>query len=292
VGEHGFPHATEPEARGGAVLTHADWLARVPELLQACCEQWELRVGEPYPAGAAGHAVRAEFSDGSRAVLKLVYPHRESEHEADALELWDGDGAVRLLARDDERWAMLIERCEPGTYLSERGQDEALDVLIGLLPRLWKPAGRPFRPLAEEAAWWQESLPRSWEEADRPYERRLLKAAVEALQGLAPTQGQQVLVHQDLHAENVLAARREPWLAIDPKPLVGEREFALASIVRSFELGDTRRDVLHRLDRVSAELALDRERARGWAIGQTLAWADGDYMSHHVQTVRWLVEAA
>jgi streptomycin 6-kinase len=236
--------------------------------------------------------VRADLPEGTPAVLKLVYPHRESEHEADALELWDGEGAVRLLARDDERLALLLERCEPGTYLSERAQDEALDVLIGLLPRLWKPACAPFRPLAEEAAWWLEALPSGWEDAGRPYERRLLEAALDALGELAPTQGEQVLVHQDLHGENVLAAQREPWLAIDPKPLAGEREFALASIVRSFELGETRDDVLHRLDRLSAELGLDRERARGWALGQTLAWADTDYMSHHVQTARWLVEAA
>jgi streptomycin 6-kinase len=236
--------------------------------------------------------VRAELRDGTPAVLKLVYPHRESEHEADALELWDGEGAVRLLARDDEPGALLLERCEPGTYLSERSQEEALDVLVGLLPRLWKLAGAPFRPLAEEAAWWLQTLPSGWEAAGRPYERRLLEAALEALRELAPTQGEQVLVHQDLHGENVLAAQREPWLAIDPKPLAGEREFALASIVRSFELGETRADVVHRLDRLSAELGLDRERARGWALGQTLAWADGDHMSHHVQTARWLVEAA
>jgi streptomycin 6-kinase len=261
-------------------------------LLQACCEQWELRLGDAYPSGAAGYAVRAELPDGTPAVLKLIYPHRESEHEADALELWGGDGAVRLLARDDERWAMLIERCEPGTFLSERGQDEALHVLVDLLPRLWKPAGAPFRPLEEEAAWWLESLPSEWEAAGRPYERRLLEEALGELRELATTQGEQVLVHQDLHGENVLAAQREPWLAIDPKPLAGEREFALASIVRSFELGETRRDVLHRLDRLTRELGLDRERARGWAIAQTLAWADTEYASHHVETVRWLVEAA
>jgi streptomycin 6-kinase len=152
-------------------------------------------------------------------------------------------------------------------------------------------SGRPFRLLAEEAEWWLESLPVNWEAAGRPFERRLLDAALEALRELPLTQGEQVLVHQDLHAENVLAAQREPWLAIDPKPLVGEREFALASIIRSFELGGTRRDVLYRLERLSADLGLDRERARGWAVGQTLGWADTAYMSHHVQTVRWLLEA-
>jgi streptomycin 6-kinase len=230
-------------------------------------------------------------ADGDEVVLKVQTPHRESEHEAAALELWDGDGAVRLLAHDPERHALLLERCVPATPLAIVGQEAALEVLVSLLPRLWKPAAAPFRSLAEEAAWWLVQLPRSWEEAGRQVERRLLDASLEALGELAPTQGEQVLLHQDLHGDNVLAAEREPWLVIDPKPLVGEREFAVAPIVRSVELGHSRRDVLYRLDRLTSELGLDRERARGWTIGQTIAWSVGsEYHETHVETARWLVE--
>jgi len=96
-----------------------------------------------------------------------------------------------------------------------------------------------------------------------------------------------------LHGDNVLAAERKPWLVIDPKPLLGEREFAVAPIVRSFELGQSKRDALYRLDRVTSELGLDRDRARAWTIGQTMAWAfDSSYISTHLDTVRWLLEAA
>lgn len=235
----------------------------------------------------------AVTAEGEEAVLKVQKPHRESVHEAKALELWNGDGAVRLLAHDSEEHALLLERCVPGTPLSAAGAEAALDLFVELLPRLWKPAGAPFRPLAEEAAWWAEQLPSTWEQAGRQFERRLLDVALEALRELPPTQGEQVLLHQDLHAENVLAARREPWLAIDPKPLVGEREFGIAPVVRSFELGHSRRDVLRRFDRLTAELDLDRERARGWTIGQTIAWSVGsEYHRTHVETVRWLLEAS
>jgi streptomycin 6-kinase len=221
-------------------------------------------------------------------VLKIQWPHRESEHEADALELWDGCGAVRLLARDDERHALLLERCRPGTLLRE----DALDVLADLLPRLWKPAGAPFTSLADEAAWWVSKMRADWEQAGRPFEERLVDAAISMLEELAPTQDEQVLVHQDLHPDNVLAAEREPWLVIDPKPLVGEREFALAPIVRASELGHSRGAVIGRLERLTSELGLDRERARGWAIGQTIAWAsDSDYHTQHAETARWLLEA-
>jgi streptomycin 6-kinase len=200
---------------------------------------------------------------------------------------------VRLLARDDARSAMLLERCEPGTALAENGGETALDVLVELLPRHWVRAGEPFRTLAEEAAWWIDDLPEHWEQSGRVIERRLVDTAVDALRSLSESQGEQVLLNQDLHGDNVLAAEREPWLVIDPKPLVGEREFAVAPIVRSFELGPSKADVLYRLDRLTSELGLDRERARGWTIGQTMAWAfDSDYSETHLETVRWLLEDA
>jgi streptomycin 6-kinase len=222
-------------------------------------------------------------------VLKVQFPDRESEHEAEALRVWDGDGAVRLLAFDPERHALLLERARPGTHLAEVGLERALDVFVDLLPRLWKPAGAPFRSLADEAAWWIDYLPERWEGAGRPFERALLDTAVGTLRELASSQGEAVLLHQDLQAVNVLAAQREPWLAIDPKPLVGEREFGIAPIVRGSELGHSRGDVLRRLDRLTSELGLDRERARGWALGQTIAWGIGH--EGHVEVARWLVEA-
>ena len=275
-----------------AGLTHGVWLERVPDLVTECVEQWGLRLGEPYEAGAAGYAVRADLPDRTPAVLKLIYPHREAEQEAEALKVWNGEGAIRLLAHDEERWAMLIERCDPGSLLARIAVEKALDVLIGLLPRLWKPVGEPFRPLAEEAAWWVDYLPTEWERAGRPIERRLLDEAIDALQDLAGSQGEQVLLHQDLHGDNVLAAQREPWLVIDPKPLVGEREFSVAPIVRDSEFAHSRRDVLHRFDRLTSELGLDRARARGWTIGQTVAWAfDSTYIRTHIDNVRWLQDS-
>jgi streptomycin 6-kinase len=273
-------------------LSHAEWLKRVPSLMDECRELWGLRLGEPYEAGAAGYAVRAELPDRTPAVLKLIHPHRETEQEAAALEHWRGNGAVLLLDHDPERWALLLERCEPGTTLSAAGAEAALDVLIELLPRLWRPAAEPFRPLSDEATWWASSMPQWWEQSGRLFERKLLDAALDALTGLSPLQGEQVLLHQDLHPDNVLAAAREPWLAIDPKPLAGEREFGLAPVVRAWQLGHSRDAVVGRLDRLSSELGLDRERARGWALGQALAWAwDGKLHGSHLDVARWLLAA-
>jgi streptomycin 6-kinase len=272
-------------------LTHAEWSRGVPALVDRFRDEWNLRMGKPYDAGAAGYTVRAELDDGTPAVLKLVYPHRESEHEADALELWDGKGAVRLLERSEDGYALLLERCNPGSFLSATGAETALGVLIELLPRLFKPAGEPFHTLESEAAWWASYLPDHWDRVRPSFPRALLDAALDALTELPPTQGDQVLLHQDLHTDNVLAAEREPWLVIDPKPLVGEREFAVAPIVRSFELAHSKRDVLARFDRLTGELGLDRDRARGWTIAQTVAWAfDSTYQTRHLETAAWLLQ--
>ena len=134
----------------------------------------------------------------------------------------------------------------------------------------------------------------SGKRAPEPFERRLLDAAVEVLDDLPPTQGRQVLLHQDLHADNVLRSERQPWLAIDPKPLLGEREFGIAAIVRGDELGRGPERVRHRLDRLTSELGLDRERARLWAFAQTLAWGvdedENEVFWRQVEVARWLLD--
>ena len=267
------------------------WLANLPAVVSVLVAEWKLELGEPFEGSNVSY-VAAATRGTEQVVLKVQWPDGESAHEADALKVWNGEGAVRLLAHDVERHALLIERCMPGTDLAAAVGVDALAVLIDLLPRLWKAVGPPFKSLTEEALGWAATLYADWEAAGRPCERRLVDATAEFLDQLVRSQGEQVLVHQDLHGENVLAAQREPWLVIDPKPLVGEREFSLAPIIRSGELGHSQKDVIYRLDRLSNELGLDRDRVRRWTIAQTLAWSfDGDYAAHHFETARWLLGA-
>jgi streptomycin 6-kinase len=251
----------------------AEWREGAERLAAEIARDLELELGDPYAPGFCGHVVRATMRDGTPAVLKVFFPDHESLQEADALERWDGDGAIRLLDRDDERCALLLERCEPGEFLSSAGGERALAVLVGLLPRLWKSA-HGFHTLTDEVERWIE---------------RDLDAGIAGLaRDLASSQGELVLVHQDLHGDNVVSAQREPWLVIDPKPLAAEREFAVAPIIRSGELGHSKRDVVYRLDRLCDELELDRERARWWTVVQTLAWSEGNRIESHLEVVEWL----
>jgi streptomycin 6-kinase len=291
--QHGQPPAVAREVDGLAWMRSepdaAAWLESLPSLVTELAAHWDLELGHPYEGSSVSWVAPAR-RDGHDVVLKVQWPHRECEHEVSALVSWAGEGAVALLDHRPDHHAFLMERCTPGVRLSASPDVDPIDVMVDLLPRLWVPGDEPFGSLTDEAARWREGLWTGWATAGEPCERRLVEVADEALRDLAPTQGERVLLHQDLHADNVLSSERG-WLAIDPKPLVGERALSVAPIVRDFTLGHARADVRRRLDRLTAELGLDRERARGWAVAQTVAWAwSSSYADRHFETVRWLLD--
>ena len=258
-----------------------EWLASLPGLAAACARDWDLALEEPIETP---HSLVVPAGE---TVLKLNAPgHVEAEREADALALWDGDGAVRLLARDDERRALLLERCLPGTPLWDTDADDTA-VIAELLPRLQVPVadGHAFELLADQADRWAVDVPRRYAEAGAPFEHALLDAAVEVYRTVDRSDSH--LVNQDLHGGNVLRAEREPWLVIDPKPLVGERELEASGLLRNAHSVSRWLDAL-------ADLGLDRERARGWGVAHNLAWAwdDGSgWLEEHVEGARRILSA-
>lgn len=227
-----FPRVTKLQWLAGSPEGRA-WLRDLPRRIQLCSDRWKLRIETPYAGSHVSLVLPVTLPDKTPAVLKLQFPHAESDHEAEALRRWNGQAAVRLLGWEPELHALLIEKCEPGDPLSGIEPDKAIEVLTEILPRLWIEADKPFVSLREESAKWAAHLPVSWERAGRPFEVELLDAALASLQSLRNSQGSQILLNQDLHGDNVLHAKREPWLVIDPKPLKREREFSIASIVRA-----------------------------------------------------------
>lgn len=261
-------------------------LERLPRAIEECTEMWQLELGDPFPqpalGGGVGFVAPAVLADGTAAVLKINFPDAESEHEADALRLVDGAGAVRLLADDPGRRALLLERLEPGRKLWELAdEDEANRIAAGVLRRFWRtaPAAQPFDLLADRARAWAETIPAYHRSLERPFEAELADEAARRADELAASVDEEFLLHQDFHGGNVLESRRG-WLAIDPKPVVGDRAFDTASLLRDRRpelLRDPApaRRIARRLDQLSAELALDRERMRTWGIVHAVAWGMG-----------------
>ena len=263
---------------GGALLDAPGWLDALPRVVAELSEEWELALEPPYePGGITAYVAPATRADGTQAVLKVAVPTRETEKEGAALELLRGDGAVALLASDVARSALLLERCVPGTPLAALDDvDEADGVAASVLARLWRRADRahPFEHVGDRAAEWARSVIPSFDATGAPFERVLAERAASLFADLAEERAETFLLHGDFHHENVLAAKREPWLAIDPKPLVGDRAFDVSALLWNratgvFTAPRPAHAMDRRLRRLSELLGVDEDRVRAW--GSALA---------------------
>ncbi len=239
------------------------WLATLPTQGAAAMRRWSLTPDGSSWYGFCSVVQPVRRADGSRAVLKIGWPHPEAEHEALALRLWDGDGAVRLLAVDG--WSLLLERLDADTDLRGLPLGAALDVVAGLMRRLDRQTPPEVRHLRDIAERWTTELPAEnavLRETGDDVDAELIDRAVAYCRELGPVAGSR-LVNEDLHFENVLAGDREPWLVIDPKPLAGDPEFGVIPLLwnRADEgdLGD-------RVDLIADATGMDRAKARKWTF--------------------------
>jgi streptomycin 6-kinase len=193
----------------------------------------------------------------------------EGLHEIAALRILDGDPTVRLIDADDDLNAMLLERCDPGTPLRSLFQPDQDVIIAGLLKRFWRVLDEPhpFRPLSAMINHWISATRR---DEPRWHDRGLVRDGLKAFETLIATSFSSVLLATDLHAGNVLAAKREPWLVIDPKPFVGESAYdATQHLLNSrarlrFNAKDTIR-------RVSDLFEVDYDRVRLWMFARLAA---------------------
>ena len=246
----------------------ATWVDRLPRLAAELLEEWQLRLDGPAAHGYCSLVlpVRAE---GEEAVLKLGFPDDESAHEHLALQHWHGDGAVRLLRADPRRRALLLERAGPGD-LTTVDDLEACEVVASSYARLHRAALPQLRSLAALCRRWEERLravPRG-----APVPHRLVEQAASLARTFATDPDTDArLLHGDLHQGQLLAARREPWLVIDPKPLNGDPHFELAPVLwnrweEAVASHDVRGTVRRRFHTLVDTAWLDEDRARDWTV--------------------------
>ena len=247
------------------------WLERLPDTIHALQDRWSLSLGAPFDGGDVSCAWVAPVvrGDGTRAVLKLGLPHFEGAHEIQALLFWDGDPTVRLLEADVDQNAMLLERCEPGTALRALPEPEQDAIVAALLRRLWRrpAAAHVFRPLSALTAHWAAETRTAAHQWPDP---GLVQEGLRLFDELSRPSADDALLATDAHAGNVLRARREPWLVIDPKPFVGDRAY------------DATQHLLNCKGRVltapgatirafADRLGLDHERVRLWLLARSAA---------------------
>ncbi|WP_436844544.1 aminoglycoside phosphotransferase family protein [Streptomyces wuyuanensis] len=259
------------------------FVAALPGLAEEFTQRWGLVVTGPPMHGVASLVLPvARVADGTRAALKMQPADEETAGEPLGLRIWAGAGAVRLLEHDAATGTMLLEWLgpppgagRPGSaadgrrHLSDVADEtQAVEVLADLLARLTAvPApAEGLRRLGDIAARMLERLPGALAALADEEDRRLLRDCAAAVREVMDEPGDRLL-HWDLHYDNVLAAEREPWLAIDPKPLAGDPGFDLMpALDNRFDADATDR----RFDLLTDRLGLDRERARAWTLGRVL----------------------
>lgn len=266
-------HGRRPRrARRLAPLADQDRREDLAGIARAVAADWGITIGERFPSA---HSFIAAVGDN--AILKVVRPDiPEYDHEPDALALWGGDHAVRLIRRDPTRRALLVERALPGYDLSGVSEAEAIVVANEVGRSLWRrvPDGSPFRDVVV--------LSRAWLAEVAELDPQLVGAArgvLDTIQIRMPR-----LVHGDLHHHNVLR-RRNGWAAIDPQPAVGEPEYDVATFLWNPIRTPPSEERTSRWLSAFAAAGLDLHRMREWAVvrGTILSFSSQPGRRHEPQ---------
>ncbi|MGW8570444.1 aminoglycoside phosphotransferase family protein [Streptomyces niveus] len=246
-----------------------EWLGRLPVIAQEALERRELTVERVVaPGGGSSLVVLVRRPDGAPAALKMVPPFAAPEAESAALTQWKGWGSVELISGSDG--ALLLERLHTETSLRSLPEAKALLEAAGTVRKLWvEPvADHGFETVSERTAGQAEAMRRSTDPQVVP----LVSAALDAREELlAAGPAELMLLHGAFRQGKVLSGDRAPWLAVGPVPVVGERAYDLARLVRdrvedlvaaASGASATRR----RVNKLADSLDIDRERLRGWTL--------------------------
>lgn len=271
--------------RGTPHASGETWLNHVPETVAACARSWRLTIGEPFDALTWNVVLPVAREDGTTAVLKIGPPGIATERESAALRLFGGQGAARVHDADVDRGALLLEQLIPGTPLSEVEDDvSATSIAAGVMRRLYRPLPeRHSFPSVATLALDLDALRPTPGGRAGPIPRRLVDEAQVLFADLIASQGEVLLLHGDLHHDNILRSQRDGWLAIDPKGVAGERAYEVGALLRNpaslLRQPAPERILSRRIDQLSSELDLNRQRVRGWAMAQavlSVAWSVQD----------------
>ena len=210
------------------------WLRDLPVLLADLKRRWGIAIGRAYDGGTEAYVAEAIRADGTPAVLKLMIPRPgdHARHEIAVLRLAGGDGCVELLAADESRGAMLLERLGPSLFDLAIPYDRRLEILCDAARKVWRPAaGLPTG--AEKGRWLIGSIRQQWADLGRPCAQRTIDQAIGAAERriAAHDDATAVLVHGDVHQWNALRDG-DGFKLVDPDGLLAEPEYDLGVLMR------------------------------------------------------------
>ena len=218
----------------GAFSNGKAWLESLPRLIEECEDRWKITVGSPFSL-SFNYVAPAVTAAGQERVLKLGVPNPELTLEIQALRLYAGSAAVRLLDSDQERGFLLMERLVPGQSLASLADDgEATRIAARTMRELWRslPPHKPF-PTVKQWAGGLKRLRKRFNGGAGPFPVRLVDMAERLFEELLSSAGTPVLLHGDLHHFNILSAQ-DRWTAIDPKGVAGEPAFEAGALLGAY----------------------------------------------------------
>lgn len=261
------------------------WLVSLPALLERYAQRWDLTIAAPFENLSYHYVAPARRAYGTPVVLKLGVPNDELRAEMAALRHFAGQGMVRLLEADDENCAMLLERIAPGKSLWQADDDFATARLLEVMSKLWQPhhGNYPFKTVAD----WGQGFARLYERhygATGRLDKGIVEKGEKIFFELLVSSAEPVLLHGDLHHDNLLSAARAPYLAIDPKGVLGEPCYEVGAFLRNPLPGllknkNPRKLLQRRVDMIVEHLGFERQRVLGWGFAQAVlsaVWCDED----------------
>jgi streptomycin 6-kinase len=286
-------HLSE-EFRQRIVGTHGQdgdqWLRRLPSILEILSRRWSLTLRPPFENLSYSYVSPAIGENGSEFVLKIGVPNKELITEIETLRLINGKGAVQLFEADPEMGAMLLEVLRPGKTLFDLDEDElATSIAAQVMTELWRPV--PEEHVFPRVSDWEKGFQRMRVEFDGgtgPFPKSLIELAEEMYDKLLGSASEDVLLHGDLHHWNILSAEREPWLAIDPKGVIGESAYEVGAWLRNpfphiLQFENPKAIVVRRVKQFREALGFDEERLLRWGFAQAVLagwWSFEEHSDH------------
>lgn len=229
---------------------------------------------------------------GAARVLKLGVPVPEMRQEYLALNFYAGRGAVRCLQGDPQSGWLLLEAVEPGQSLYSLEPHSSLRLAAATLQTLFRTSQGRLRSegptLPDLGDWFQgfQRLHAAYEGGCGPFPTQLIAQAETLYTELLASSAEQVLLHGDLHRDNLLLTRPTAegaqTLAIDPKGIWGDPCADMAAYLRNeMERGDPRSTLRWQVALFAEYLARPPERILAWTFALTVlsaiwSWEDGE----------------
>ena len=261
------------------------WITRLPNILNELTQRWQLTLHPPFKL-SYNYVATVTRADGTTAVLKIGYPDPELLTEMEALRLYNGRFACHLLDSDPAYYAMLLEHIQPGEPLWSLEDDEAETAIAAqMMQKLWQPIlpeDHPIFPTLERRTKALLSLSDCFEDGFGPFPKRLVEMAVSLRSELLSEEVPPMLLHGDFHHENVITAQRKPWLALDPKGVIGDPAYEVGAYLYNpiVDVVAAKNLVARRIDQFSEVLMIDRQRLIKWGIVQAVLSAVWSYQDH------------